>query len=89
MTHAPPPSRRRARTIAFVGASLLSAAVTLLPPTVHASAPVMTANRTAATASGNSLPKLNVTDVRSGKATPLRGVVDGKKALLVWFWAPH
>lgn len=88
MTHAPPPSRR-ARTILLAGATVLFGGATLLPPTVHASAAFATVNRTAVSTSGNSLPNLNVTDVRSGKATPLRGVVDGKKALLVWFWAPH
>lgn len=37
----------------------------------------------------NPLPVLNVTDVRSAKPYALASAFDGKKPLLVWFWAPN
>lgn len=30
-----------------------------------------------------------VLDVRDGSISSLRGVVDGDRPVLVWFWAPH
>ena len=37
----------------------------------------------------NPLPTLSVTDVKSSRPFALASAFDGKKALLVWFWAPH
>ena len=37
----------------------------------------------------NPIPTLSVTDVKSSKPFALASAFDGKKALLVWFWAPH
>ena len=39
--------------------------------------------------SSNPLPVMNVTDVKTGKDVALAASLDGKKPLLVWFWAPH
>ncbi len=37
----------------------------------------------------NPLPVMKVTDVKTGKDVALAASLDGKKPLLVWFWAPH
>lgn len=37
----------------------------------------------------NPLPVMNVTDVKTGKDVALAASLDGKKPLLVWFWAPN
>ena len=39
--------------------------------------------------SSNPLPVMKVTDVKTGKDVALAASLDGKKPLLVWFWAPH
>ncbi len=64
----------------FVGSSVAA----------HAS-PALAASAKSAPAAKpkNELPKISVTDIKSGKPFDLQSAVDGKRATLVWFWAPH
>ena len=64
----------------------------LSPLLVRAPAGAATATTKVAVQTGktrNPLPVLNVTDVRSAKPYALASALDGKKPLLVWFWAPR
>lgn len=67
---------------------LALSAIVLVPTTSLSPlsvSPVVAATKTAT----NDVPKVVVTDLRTGKPVNLPSIVDGKKPILVWFWAPH
>ena len=64
--------------------TMVSATGALASPTRVPSASTQKSQKTA-----NPLPTMSVTDVKSSKPFALASAFDGKKALLVWFWAPH
>ena len=71
--------------VACVGLVMLGPLVT---SAVAGAAPFNAPAKATATKTTNPLPVLSVTDVKTGKAFPLASAFDGKKPLLVWFWAP-
>ena len=76
---------RRIPTIAFTCVLVIS------PLLAGAPAGAATATTKVAAQPGkvrNPLPVMNVTDVRTAKPYALASALDGKKPLLVWFWAP-
>ena len=81
-------SRRRCReALAILGLATVIAAGT---GGTAGAAPKRPAVRSAPSKkSVNPLPVMNVTDVKTGKDVALAASLDGKKPLLVWFWAPH
>jgi hypothetical protein len=70
-----------------VPASTVSESAAPAAPT----APAPTVESPAASASSptNPLPVMDVTDIKTGQPVALASFLDGKKPLLVWFWAPH
>lgn len=84
----PPFSQLRTRhmiRVACVGLALLGPFMT---SAVAGAAPFKAPAKATATKTTNPLPVLSVTDVKTGKAFPLATAFDGKRPLLVWFWAP-
>ena len=80
-----PSHNRHSVRIACIGMALLAPLVT---SSVADAAPFTAAAKTTANKTTNPLPVMNVTDVKTGKPFPLASALDGKKPLLVWFWAP-
>lgn len=78
---------RAAAAAAVFVLTMVSAMGALASPTRVPSASTQKNQKTEKTA--NPLPTLSVTDVKSSKPFALASTFDGKKALLVWFWAPH
>ncbi len=66
------------------GGSALAATATTKPK-----AKVATPSTKPATFLKSALPNVTVTDVITGKPFALASLADGKKPLLIWFWAPH
>ena len=64
--------------------------VSALPPNPASAAGARAAVATkTGNAASNPLPAMSVTDVRTGKAVRLQSALNGRKPLLVWFWAPN
>lgn len=74
-------------------ATVAAAVLALIAPIAHAdrsAAATVTTKKAAATKVVKSpLPVMNVTDVKTGRQVALASTFDGKKPMLVWFWAPH
>ena len=75
---------RAAAAAAVLAITMTSATGALASPTRVPPAATQKNQKTA-----NPLPTMSVTDVNSSKPFALASAFDGKKALLVWFWAPH
>ena len=71
--------------VACIGLALLAP---LVVSSVAEAAPYTAPAKAAVKKTANPLPVMNVTDVKTGKEFPLASALDGKKPLLVWFWAP-
>ena len=78
---------RAAAAAAVFALTMVSSMGALASPTRVPSASTQKNQKTEKTE--NPLPTLSVTDVKSSKPFALASAFDGKKALLVWFWAPH
>jgi hypothetical protein len=91
------PPGRSARRVATVrrstrglsAALLASASLSLMAFPAHAASKAPTTKPSTKSVAKNALPVMNVTEVKSGKPFPLASVVDKKKPVLVWMWAPH
>ncbi len=79
------PHTRRMVRVACIGLALLAP---LLTSSVADAASTATPAKASANKTANPLPVMNVTDVKTGKPFALASALDGKKPLLVWFWAP-
>lgn len=79
----------RRSTLGLSAALLASASLSLMAFPAHAASKTPTTKPSTKSVVKNALPVMNVTEVKSGKPFPLASVVDNKKPVLVWMWAPH